>query len=56
MNGAGVLVALVVYALIAYGLYWLIRLGVRHGIQDADRRRPAPPAAGPVGPPEDPAD
>jgi hypothetical protein len=28
--------------------YWVIRLAVRHAIQDADRRRPAPPAGPPA--------
>jgi hypothetical protein len=24
----------------AYALYWVIRMGVRHGVMDADRRTP----------------
>jgi hypothetical protein len=46
MGGLGILVVLAFYALIAYILYWLIRLGVRHGIRDADDRRDNPRLSG----------
>jgi hypothetical protein len=46
MGGAGILVVLAFYALIAYVFYWLIRLGVRHGIRDADERRDNPRPSG----------
>ncbi|GAA4421373.1 hypothetical protein GCM10023169_14250 [Georgenia halophila] len=39
---------LVLVAVLLVGIllaYWIIRLAVRHGIRDADRRRPAPPAS-----------
>jgi hypothetical protein len=43
VGGSEVLVLLVlVYGLVAFALYWIIRLAVRHGIQDthrADRAR-----------------
>lgn len=35
------LLSLLVYPALAYGLYWIIRLGVRHGVRDAKRRQVA---------------
>lgn len=32
-------VGLVVWAVGLYVLYWVIRLAVRHGVEDADQRR-----------------
>ncbi|MEV6811016.1 hypothetical protein [Micromonospora sp. NPDC051296] len=34
-----VLTALLVYPLSLFVLYWVIRLAVRHAIEDADKRR-----------------
>lgn len=33
------LTALLRYAGIGFGLYWIIRLGVRHGLRDHDREK-----------------
>jgi len=37
IGGVESLVLVVLTGVMAYGLYWLIRLGVNHGIQDAHR-------------------
>ena len=42
--GLGGLVLLLLWLLGYLALYWVIRLGVRHGVLDAQRRGPAGPS------------
>ena len=36
----GPVVLLLFWGLVAFGLYWVVRLAVRHGVLDARRRQP----------------
>ena len=49
-----VLVTVLLWVLGLVALYWVVRLAVRHGIEDADRRR-NPPAYRASSPPTHPA-
>jgi hypothetical protein len=42
------LVALLLTVMVLYVLYWIIRLGVSHGVQDAARKQQDTPATPPV--------
>lgn len=42
ISGIGVALSLFVLFLVAVGLYWLIRVAVRHGIRDRDSVKGAP--------------
>lgn len=37
MAGLGLLSLVFLWAVILYALYWVVRLGVRHGVRDANR-------------------
>jgi hypothetical protein len=50
MNGVSgffLLVPLLLWAVGLFALYWIIRLAVRHGVLDAQRRRPPGALKGP---------
>lgn len=56
LNGIFVLVPLLLWAVGLFALYWIIRLAVRHGVLDAERRPPPEKEAGPRRPGERPPD
>lgn len=47
VSGLFVVVPLLLWAVGLFALYWIIRLAVRHGVLDAQRRRPPEAEVGP---------
>ena len=44
-SGEALLLVLLMWAVVAFALYWIIRLAVRHGVEDARRVTRAESAA-----------